>query len=529
MTRLRATDWALAASYKDTHSLREGNITVHRRLTALAITPLALVLAAGPTGNPAAQAESSPAAPAATSSAASSAPFWLWAPSRATAEKYGKGPVWFNLGLRVVAQNEPFELWSKRASYSDQIITEWRRKSGTVKLRGGTMQSFRGLSNFMTIKIRNSAGKVIYSRTRTLCLNGSGERVNPSAPARSPYPGYCPSNPFTRGSVQGIQRGWANSFDTSMSLKVATGRYRVTASIAPKYVEMFGLDAASSKRSFPLVVRKPAENPGGQPPSPQPAHKRGLDDSGLARPADREPSGTEGGRVAGPLPDLRSLPAFGIRVNDGGSYLQFSANVWNGGNSPLVVDGFRKRGEDYMDGYQYFFDSEGNQTGYEKVGKFHWHAAPTHNHWHFLDFARYRLLKADKTSAVRSRKESFCLANTDAVDYTVPGADWQPENTDLHTSCGEETSLSIREVLSSGSGDTYAQFRAGQSFNLKGLPNGVYYIAVEANPMGTLKESNTKNNVQLRRIWIGGRPGHRTVHVPQVGRIIEPSTPTHEH
>jgi hypothetical protein len=496
---------------------------VHRRLTALAITPLALVLAAGPAGNPAAQAESPSAASAATASAASSAPFWLWAPSRATAEKYGKGPVWFDLGLRVVAQNEPFELWSKRATYSDQIITEWRRKSGTVKLRGGTMQSFRGLSNFMTIKIRNSAGKLVYDKTRTLCLNGPSERLNPSAPARSPYPNFCPSNPFTKGSVQGIERGWANSFDTSMSLKLGLGRYKVTAAVAPKYVEMFGLDAGGSRRTFPLVVRKAVD--GGEEHREQARRS----DSRLARPADQEPTGTEGGRMAGPLPDLRSLPAFGIRVNEGGNYLQFSANVWNAGNSPLVVDGFRKRGEDYMDGYQYFFDSEGNQTGYEKVGKFHWHAAPTHNHWHFLDFARYRLLKADKTNAVRSRKESFCLANTDAVDYTVPGADWNPENTDLHTACGEENSLSIREVLSAGSGDTYQQFRAGQSFNLKGLPNGVYYIAVEANPLGTLAESSKKNNVQLRRIWIGGRPGHRTVHVPQVGRIIEPPTPTHEH
>lgn len=491
---------------------------MHRRLTALAVTPLALALATGPAGNPAAQAESPSAAPAA-SSAAASAPFWLWAPSRTTTEKYGKGPVYIDLGLRVVAQNEPFELWSKRATYSDKIITEWRRKSGTVKLRGGSMQTFQGLSNFMTITIRNSAGKIVAKKTRTMCLNGQGERLNPSAPPRSPYPGYCPYNPFTRGSVQGIERGWANTINSGMSMKLALGRYKVTAAIAPKYVDVFGLDAKSSKRTFPLVVRKPV-NDGGEEHRPQAPRQ----DSGLARPADREPTGAKGGRVDGPLPDLRSLPAFGIQVNEGGNFLQFSANVWNAGNSPLVVDGFRKRGEDFMDGYQYFFDSEGNQTGYEKVGKFHWHAAPTHNHWHFLDFARYRLLKADKTSAVRSQKESFCLANTDAVDYTVPGADWNPENTDLHTSCGEENSLSIREVLSAGSGDTYAQFRAGQSFNLKGLPNGVYYISVEGNPMGTLAESNKKNNVQLRRIWIGGTPGNRTVHVPQVGIIKETGT-----
>ena len=147
----------------------------------------------------------------------------------------------------------------------------------------------------------------------------------------------------------------------------------------------------------------------------------------------------------------------------------------------MVVDGFRRPGEDVMDAYQYFFDADGNQTGYEQVGEMDWHAA-NHQHWHFDDFARYRLLKADKTNAVRSTKESFCLANTDAVDYTVPGADWRPENTDLSSACGGRDALSLREVLSSGSGDTYAQYRAGQSFNLEGLPNGRYYVAVEANP-----------------------------------------------
>ncbi|WP_161962371.1 lysyl oxidase family protein [Nocardioides speluncae] len=477
---------------------------------------MALVLAAGPAGNPAAQAES-PATPAATSAAAS-APFYLSAPGRATAFRWGNEKrVYVDLGLRLVAQNEPFELWSQRKTYDDRIVTEWRRKSGTVKLPTGTMWNFRGVPNFIKVTVRNQAGKIVHSKAHTVCLNGDGERVNPDADARSPYPMGCPSNPYTTGSVQGLQKGWATRLDLPSQMKLANGKYRVTVAVDAKYRKLFGVPQSVGSRSFPLVIKKGTGE----------GELRGADnrsDGAIARPAAQEPSSARGGRIDGPLPDLRSLPAFGIQVNEGGNYLRFSANVWNAGNSPLVVDGFRKRGEDHMDGYQYFFDSDGEQTGYEKVGKFHWHAAPTHNHWHFLDFARYRLLKADKTNAVRSRKESFCLANTDAVDYTVPGADWRPENTDLHTSCGEKDSLSIREVLSAGSGDTYQQFRAGQSFNLKGLPNGVYYIAVEANPMGTLHESNKNNNVRLRRIWIGGKPGARTVHIPQVGIIKEHGT-----
>ena len=131
----------------------------------------------------------------------------------------------------------------------------------------------------------------------------------------------------------------------------------------------------------------------------------------------------------------------------------------------------------------------------------------------------YTLLRADKTEAVRSRKESFCLANTDAVDYTVPGADWRPENTDLHTACGDRGTVSLREVLASGSGDTYSQFRAGQAFRIDTLPNGIYYISVEGNPNRNLVEADTTNNVALRKIKLSGKPQHRKLKVFPVGII----------
>jgi hypothetical protein len=150
-----------------------------------------------------------------------------------------------------------------------------------------------------------------------------------------------------------------------------------------------------------------------------------------------------------------------------------------------------------------------------------WDARPSHSHWHFEDFARYTLLDKDKQQIAKSKKEAFCLANTDSVDLTVPAADWKPENTDLSTSCGDYSSLSIREVLVSGWGDTYTQYRAGQSFPVADLPNGTYYIAVTANPEQNLVESATDNNQSLRKIRLSGGPKHRKVTVPQVGIIRE--------
>ena len=145
-----------------------------------------------------------------------------------------------------------------------------------------------------------------------------------------------------------------------------------------------------------------------------------------------------------------------------------------------------------------------------------------HNHWHFEDFARYDLLDADKNYVARSRKQSFCLANTDAVDYTVPGADWQPENTDLATACGDQGALSIREVLAAGSGDTYAQYRAGQAFKIGDLPNGVYYIRVEGNPSATSPSPTPPTTWPTGGSASAARGASRWVKVSALGDIVEP-------
>jgi hypothetical protein len=443
-------------------------------------------------------------------------PFQLWTPASLTVNAYD-GQLWSDLGIRAIALNEPFELWSNRPSYDDPIHTEWRSTAGTVALPEGSMPDFGKLANFLYLKFERADG-VVRKMPAGVCFGGwSTQRVRPDAPARSPYPQGCWANPYSLGSVQGVQTGWSTALlaqDKPMKLK--TGEYTLTVRIAKAYADLFHIPSAGRVRTMHLSVKQ-------EDFCCKPGPVGRTSGRAVAQPATSEPTAPSAGALVGPTPDLRTLPAFGIGVARNGNYLQFAATVWNGGDSPLVVDGFRREGEDLMDAYQYFFDTDGNQTGYQQVGQMHWDPRPTHQHWHFEDFARYSLLDASKVEKVRSKKEAFCLANTDAVDTTVPGAAWNPQNTDLATACGDLSSLSVREVLSAGWGDTYAQFRAGQSFDLKGLPNGRYYIAVVANPGHNLVESDYDNNVSLRKIWIGGTPDHRTVNVPQVGVIVEPN------
>ncbi len=444
-------------------------------------------------------------------------PLGLYAPTKVTVTRFGRH-VYGDLGLKLVAGEEPVEIRTRRPSWGEPIEAEARIGDAVVPLPRVALRSQRHLSGMLRLKVARFDGTTVRSFVRPVCLNQwRTERIRPDAPARSPYPRFCPRGAFTIGAVQGIQAGWATSALGAYSrMRLPTGRFRVTARIARRYAAPMGLSEEDRETGFTLVVRS---RRGGARPTPRDAAPSpGAD----MRPATREPAGAGAAVTSGPLPDLRSLPASGIGLDRAGRFLRFSATVWNAGDSPLVVDGFRDADSEHMAGYQYFFDTTGEQVGYERVGQFHWHQARTHRHWHFLDFARYSLLDADKREAVRSHKESFCLANTDAVDYTVEGADWRPQHTDLATSCGRRGSLSLRQVLSSGSGDTYAQFRAGQSFRVAGLPDGRYWIEVRGNPEGVLHEHSGANNAALRKIWLGTRrDGSRFVRVPQIGLIRE--------
>jgi hypothetical protein len=420
----------------------------------------------------------------------------------------------------------------------------------------------------------------VAKRTETFCPNNASGRIRPDAPANSKYPESCPTNPFTLGSVWGVEKGWASNTYAgyySSPVDVPAGVYTAKVSVTKRYRDLFKLPDEPKTLKVTVRERKPEEggagaSAGGSHDSRASGHSghgagspgqatsgsghayhegRGADapappalpyalKSGRTMPHLGDgPGHTDGSRIAPalkanakrptgrasvpnvPKPDLRSLPAWDIGISDGEDgdvpgkdYMVFSANVWNAGPAPLVVDGFRSPGKDLMDAYQYFYDAAGKQVGYSPTGTMEWDPRVGHEHWHFTDFASYRLLRADQKEIVRSGKEAFCLANTDAVDYTVKNANWHPDNTDLSTACGQQSSLSVREVLDVGSGDTYTQYRPGQSFDVTDLPNGTYYIQVIANPEKRLYESNLNNNVALRKVVLSGTKGARKVTVP---------------
>lgn len=462
----------------------------------------------------------------------SDSPLVLQAPKNMKVKSHG-GWVYNGLKINLIAQHEDFRVDAHRYSWDQPIEAEWKRESGDQALPAGAMSSWQGLDAFTRVRFTPADGTGKTRRIKmTGCFNNyTQERVDPRGPIRSDYPYACPWNPFTKGSVMGIAEGYRSPLWSDWNgagLRLRPGSYTVRASIAPQWREFFGISREDAIATSTLTVVKGRDwGRSGRTGTRQAA----ADSRDALQPAATEPTADAGGAMSNEFaPDLQSLPAIGIGLNGKGTALRFGATVWNGGNGPMVVDGFRSADADHMDAYQYFLDDNGDQAGYQRVGEMHWHAA-NHNHWHFEDFARYRLLAGDENGpvegpAIRSNKRSFCLANTDAVDYTVPNADWRPDGTDLSTACGGRRALSVREVLSNGSGDTYYQFRAGQAFRVGNLPDGIYYISVEANPDDrdgrNLVELSYDNNDSLRKIVLThNRRGERVVRVPQVGIIDE--------
>lgn len=425
----------------------------------------------------------------------------------------GSDRVWLSPSVLVQADGEPFELRVRRPALDQPLQTDWVRSSGTVALPDGLIRGWRGAAmyGFFHVTIADRAGRVFTSVRRSFCPAGSDRYpATREASDEAVYPDTgCYGNPFTAGQVWGIEQGWIASPWLSLRPSLPKGhRYTLSISVTQPWRDALGL--AEQTVSYPLRLAEPQwwGGPGGP---------RVIEDAPSEAP--QPPDAFTDAPDPATLPDLRSLPAWniGLRKEFGRTLLAFNATVWNAGPAPLVVDGFRDDGEEAMRAYQGFF-RDGQRVGSAEAGSMTFHTDPTHNHWHFNDFAEYRLLSDGGAQVLLSGKQSFCLAPTDAQDLTLPGAQWRVGSLGF-SRCGGPEAVSIREALPAGWGDTYYQGMAGQAFDVTDLPNGFYEIEVAANPSGNLLEGDTTNGSSRRTVALGGAPGRRTLVVAPVSGI----------
>ncbi|MDQ3914767.1 MAG: lysyl oxidase family protein [Actinomycetota bacterium] len=431
-----------------------------------------------------------------------------------TLYKYGrrKGAD-LQLGLYVASLDAPFELQARRPDYTQppvltQVLHGAAGETQVVDLDPALMAGWNGLAGFLDVTFADDTGAAVVAKSIDFCPGGYlRERVDDTGPEQPRYPSGCFANPFTKGVIWGIDRSWAVGLDgyDPPRIRVPDGTYDVTIAIAPVYVEVFSIAPEDASVHLRVTVERASGT--SCPPlcggaKPRPPALRALAVPTIAPP---EPA---------TLPDLVPLPSWGIRLESHRrrEVVSFGATVWTAGASDLVVEGFRREGEATMDAFQYFYE-DGVVVGKARVGELEFDERDGHDHWHFKQFAAYSLLDADGNEVRKSGKEAFCLASTDAIDLTLPGVDLNP-TIGLSTACGSRTSIWVREILPLGWGDTYFQGLPGQSFNVTDLPNGKYFIRVEANPGDLLHEQDHANNVELREIVLKGKPGDRRVVVP---------------
>ena len=410
-----------------------------------------------------------------------------------------------------------FEIDPRLDKNGDVTLEQVRRSGGTVQHvrtinAPSAVHMYAGLPAFFSMTLSDARGILARGRGPFCPLTDFGAaRTGPNGPPTPTYPYFCGSG-LTKATVWGLNRGWAEPLSLSLKAsasQVPDGDYTLTVAIAPSYARQLGISATNSQVTFGVTI---TTDNGGCPPKIvcNARAQRAAQIAARHRAPYRSvtPSNQPG------LPDLAALPAHELRIehsqDNGRDYLDFGATIWNAGPGELDVEGFRSGGQQQMVARQ-FFHLPGKPETSSVIGTFEFDNRKGHHHWHLEDVAQYDLLDSSRHRVVLSEKQSFCLAPTDPIDLTRPGAMWQPDQIGLYSSCPSDQSIWLRETLPPGWGDTYIQAVAGQSFDISGLENGNYFVRITTNPRGRILERTRANDVSLLKIHLGGVPGARTV------------------
>ena len=200
------------------------------------------------------------------------------------------------------------------------------------------------------------------------------------------------------------------------------------------------------------------------------------------------------------LQDFGTARINGTRHN----VLRFTNTVWNSGQGPLELRGktvTTSTGEKKTKVFQRIYDGSGDYTS-KAVGVFVYHRS--HNHFHFGDFAEYKLRRLSSAGnnepviRIEGAKTTFCVMDT-LMQANLPGSPDFP----VYNWCGEK-----RQGLSVGWADAYGWQLPGQFIDLgrarsgtPPLPDGKYLLRSVADPENRIYESpNRRNELRESRV-----------------------------
>jgi hypothetical protein len=190
------------------------------------------------------------------------------------------------------------------------------------------------------------------------------------------------------------------------------------------------------------------------------------------------------------LPDLGTLTptdlilAFG---SGGQRLLRFTNSIINTGPGVLEVLGQHDPDKDQVVVTQHIFRQDG--TFWERLaGEFIFH--PTHDHWHFENFARYEVW-----SLTSDRELDQLVALTDKVSYCIRDnvrGNGPAAAARSYVMCDQDL-----QGISVGWVDIYEFDTPGQIVDVTDLPYGVYALQSIVDPADQLWEDDNANNSGL--------------------------------
>lgn len=186
----------------------------------------------------------------------------------------GEPGVYLDLGTYVTVDDVPLEFKVTRKSYKDPVVAQQIIRNGsstqTKTLPAGLVKDFSGLPGFLEVSIKNAAGEEVSTSKGTFCPNNASGRIRPDAPATSKYPESCPTNPFTLGSVWGVEKGWASNsstFDYDTPVDLPAGEYTAKVAVAKKYRDLFGIP--DDQPTIKVTVRQVGDGVAKEPLPPR--------------------------------------------------------------------------------------------------------------------------------------------------------------------------------------------------------------------------------------------------------------------
>jgi hypothetical protein len=185
-------------------------------------------------------------------------------------------------------------------------------------------------------------------------------------------------------------------------------------------------------------------------------------------------------------PNLRAFPASNLSVVDnpvtGNPELRFATTSWNSGLGPLELRAGAVVSQDKQEVFQRVYDSQGGYVD-RKAGEFLYDG--DHQHFHFDDYALYKLTPVSAPGEGTASKTTFCIIDTTKVDNRLAGA---PKKA-VYIGCSAYV-----QGMSVGWGDTYGAQLPGQSIDLTGFADGLYALEIVVDPLDLLTETSNDDN-----------------------------------